>query len=152
MSYQRERERFLMTIHTPDGLTLDAARLCLRHATTLQRIAELSCSSEAADRDRVPCPGAKAKTPPDTCLCRDYGSHGDNPCQHGLVPRINVQGAQIEARLAAICAPFGIKAVVGEGVRLLRVLRALGAGWPRENLGEWHRGGCGMNPADGSGS
>ena len=33
----------------------------------MQRYAELSCSSEAADRDRVPCP--HVRNPKDACLC-----------------------------------------------------------------------------------
>lgn len=57
MSYQRERDEFIDRM-TREGLPLQVTVQLLRAATTLQRYAELSCSSEAADRDRVPCPAA----------------------------------------------------------------------------------------------
>ena len=55
MSYQRERDEFISRM-TREGLPLHVTQALLRAATTLQRYAELACSSEAADRDRVPCP------------------------------------------------------------------------------------------------
>ena len=60
MSYQKEREDFIASI-TKHGMPLDVARLLLREATGINRRAELACSSEAADRDRVPCPRVKGE-------------------------------------------------------------------------------------------
>lgn len=104
MDYQREREQFLLAMQA-EGMPPDVARLILRHANTIQRCAVLECSSEAADRDRVRCPGTEPN-----CLCRDYGSydpkgtrHG-KPAPHGTVPRIARTSARAEARIAALCA------------------------------------------------
>ena len=58
MTYTREREQFIARI-TAEGLPFDTAQLLLRYATTINRLAELACSSEAADRDRIPCPAAR---------------------------------------------------------------------------------------------
>ena len=55
MSKQRNRDEFI-AIATKEGIPVDVARKLLRYAATLHRLAELECSSEAADRDRVPCP------------------------------------------------------------------------------------------------
>ena len=55
MSKQRDRDEFI-AIATKEGIPVDVARKLLRYAATLHRLAELECSSEAADRDRVPCP------------------------------------------------------------------------------------------------
>lgn len=108
MSKQRERDEFIAKI-TAEGVSVDDARRLMRYAATLQRIAELQCSSEAADRDRVKCPG-DYKDQPGGCLCRDYGSHqgGDT---HGDIPRVNVQEYRVERRVEALCAPYGIKPV-----------------------------------------
>lgn len=76
MTYQRDRESFLLTMQS-EGMPPDIARRILRHAQTVQRCAELACSSEAADRDRVPC--------------------------HGDVPRIAVTSARAEARIRELC-------------------------------------------------
>ena len=59
-SYQREREEFIARV-TREGLALSAAHSLLRQATTINRLAELACSSEAADRDRVMCPAEKQR-------------------------------------------------------------------------------------------
>ncbi len=98
MSYTRERDEFIARMST-EGLRLDVARKLLSGSTTLNRIAELSCSSEAADRDRVPCPGAKSGAKDADCLC-DYGSSGD-PTMHEDVPRIDVQEMRLVRRLRA---------------------------------------------------
>jgi len=98
MGYTRERDEFIARIST-EGLRLDLARKLLAGATTLNRIAELSCSSEAADRDRVPCPGAKSGKDEDCCC--DYGAAGD-PTMHQDVPRIDVQEMRLKRRLRAL--------------------------------------------------
>ena len=69
MSYQHERDSFIAQM-SREGLPLDVTRALLRAATTLQRYAELACSSEAADRDRVPCPAATTKQIRLRCPCR----------------------------------------------------------------------------------
>jgi hypothetical protein len=91
-----------------EGMPLATARLILRHAQTIQRCAELECSSEAADRDRVPCPGRA--TDDDHCLCRGYGSYdstattGGKPDSHGTIPRIARTSARSEAAIEKACA------------------------------------------------
>ena len=54
MSKQRERDEF-MAIMATEGVSVDAARALIQAGAALHRIAELASSSEAADRDRVPC-------------------------------------------------------------------------------------------------
>jgi hypothetical protein len=78
-----------------EGLPLHVARLLLREATGINRRAELACSSEAADRDRVPCPqtAPRPRTNP-PCLC---GAPGGTP--HQKVPRIDVQDWRAEQRI-----------------------------------------------------
>lgn len=102
MSYQRARDEFINRM-TKEGLPLDVTRALLRAATTLQRYAELACSSEAADRDRVLCPAAgfatnRADRP---CLCDDYpvGSHANGV--HQRIPRITVLDYRLTERLRA---------------------------------------------------
>ena len=110
MSRQRDHDEFVAIMAT-EGVPVDVARSLLRVGATLQRIAELRCSSEAADRDRVPCPGGA-----ETCLCRDYGSYEDQPRssasvgdgRHGTVPRYTVREARIEARVWALCQHHGL--------------------------------------------
>lgn len=117
---QKERKEFI-GIMSREGVRLDVARAFLRAGASLHRIAELECSSEAADRDRVPCPGKLAKVDTGFCLCRDYGSyHADgNPggamprAAHGTVPRIVVRGAKIEARVHKLAKANGLGVVMG---------------------------------------
>jgi hypothetical protein len=76
----------------------------MRHAQSIQRYAELACSSEAADRDQVRCPGGA-----ESCLCRDYGSFEDG--RHGTVPRYAVRDAQKSTRIERLLAPFKVTPV-----------------------------------------
>mgnify|MGYP001566860551 CR=1 FL=1 len=112
MSKQRDRDEFI-AIATKEGIPVDVARKLLRYAATLHRLAELECSSEAADRDRVPCPrsgkpawiiqheegGRRVVSIP--CLCQDYGSYSGD---HGTVPRIAVHEARTQRRVETLCA------------------------------------------------
>ena len=127
MTKQRDRDEF-MAIMATEGVPVDAARALIHAGAALHRIAELACSSEAADRDRVPCPGeqphakdcgqryardAECPCPVGTCLCRDYGSfQGDTDDNvtgdHGTVPRYLVREARIEARVRALCERHGL--------------------------------------------
>lgn len=99
MSYQRDREEFISRI-TKEGLPLHTARLLLREATGLNRRAELACSSEAADRDRVPCPASKTHDPND-CLCDVAPSREskDYPAEHEKITRITLQDHRAKERV-----------------------------------------------------
>lgn len=119
MSYQRERDQFIARM-TREGLDLGIVLALLRAATTLQRYAELACSSKAVDRDRVDCPASpvhryhvrikgtailepreRPRKVSGPCLCDDYpaGLHAEG--KHGDVTRIAVQGDRLSRRLAA---------------------------------------------------
>ena len=111
MSKQRDRDEFIAAM-AGEGVPVDALRKVLRYGATLHRIAELQCSSEAADRDQVPCPQEFRHNKGAECLCRDYGSftaaaEGGGGI-HGTVPRVNVQEARTEARVLALLAPFNV--------------------------------------------
>lgn len=98
MSYRAEREQFIARM-TNEGLDLATTLALLRAATTLQRYAELACSSETADRDRVCCPAdtfdlhAHPRKPSGPCCCD--GQNG----AHASVPRITVADHRLEARV-----------------------------------------------------
>jgi hypothetical protein len=77
---------------TKEGLPLDVTERLLRAATTLQRLAELACSSEAADRDRIKCPALRHPKP-GACLCDDPNNG------HSTIPRITLQAWQTEQRV-----------------------------------------------------
>ena len=107
MSKQRERDEFI-SICTEEKIPVSVARDLLRYARTLHRIAELECSSEVADRDRVPCPAEK-----DTryeCCC-DYGYQEAG--KHSDVARVSAKSKRIEYRVVQLLAPFGIKPIFG---------------------------------------
>jgi hypothetical protein len=92
MSYAKEREQFIAAM-VAEGLPYDVVCVVLRNATTIQRCGELACSSEAADRDRVPCPGVKGKE----CLCDAMGEG-----KHERVPRIAVREMNARNRIHGI--------------------------------------------------
>ncbi len=135
MSRQREREEFIGSmIH--EGVPVNVARLVLRHAASLHRIAELECSSEAADRDRVRCPATKTGKDAD-CIC-DFGWGRDKsgcrtikpetcPCHtankpyecvtcgckpgHATVPRISVRAQQLQRRVEVLLKPYNVEPI-----------------------------------------
>ena len=112
MSKQTERENFLLTMQS-EGVPADVARLVLRHAASLHRLAELECSSEAYDRDRVKCPGDYARG---QCLCRDYGDYRDphgthDDGIHGTIPRGAVRQEKLQARVTKLLAPYKVTPV-----------------------------------------
>lgn len=127
MSYQHEREDFIARM-TQEGLPLDVTRLLLREATGFNRRAELACSSEAADRDRVPCPASKTHNPND-CLCDVQPSREsvDYLAEHELVTRISVQDWRAEERIR--------KAFVKVNIAINQ--RDIGKGCTREPFGVW---------------
>lgn len=103
-----DRERFMVAMEA-EGMEREISRRILRHAQTIQRLAELECSSEAADRDQVRCPAnprwqhEKAAA----CLCIDYGTGADlsgHARIHGTVPRYMVQSARAERLIREWCA------------------------------------------------
>jgi len=114
MSYQKDRDEFVGVIveecirkggrrsFAHGGVTL--ARLILRNAATIQHCEEQVCSSEAADRDWVPCPNSKLVL----CLCRDCGCYNEEEQRHGRVPRVQVQILRARQRIEAACKPWGI--------------------------------------------
>ena len=140
MSYQYERDQFI-TRMTREGLSLDATLKLLRYATTINRLAELACSSEAADRDRIMCPRHKAEkiaarsgiTPSvqafdkHPCLC-DY-SDG----QHTDIPRIRLQDYRME-QLAIKAVPPDWR-VITEGDPRGYTLRVIPPSYAERNKG-----------------
>jgi hypothetical protein len=104
MSKQGEREQFVATM-TKEGLTLAEIRAVLRGAASLQRIAELECSSEAADRDRVPCPATVSEKY--ECCC-DFGYQAEG--KHGDTPRVTAKSKRIEYLITQLLKPTGVRA------------------------------------------
>jgi hypothetical protein len=112
---QKDREEFI-SIMSAEGVPLAVSRQLLRAGATLHRLAELECSSEAADRDQVPCPGGA-----DSCLCRDYGSYtppsvvsyAPGRYGHGTVPRITVQADRRRRRVEGLCRAQGLAPIFG---------------------------------------
>lgn len=97
MSYSKERAQFLKDGQN-EGIPWADCLALLRAATSLNRYAELSCSDEASDRDRVACPNVKDKALP--CICsytRETDTHSD-------VPRIDVKAQAVELRVARLLA------------------------------------------------
>lgn len=105
MSHQKDREEFIWLL-AREGIGADVARRLLRYAATLQRIAELRCSSEAADRDRVRCP-AEADLKYECCC--DFGYQ--TPGKHSDVPRVGAQSKRIEYRVWQLCKAAGLKPI-----------------------------------------
>lgn len=105
MSKQRDRDEFvqIMSREVP-VMPLSAIYTLMRAGRTLHRLAELECSSEAADRDQVPCPNPTAEH----CVCEGYGSRDGT--QHGTVPRIAVRELQTHRRVNKLCHEYGISA------------------------------------------
>lgn len=110
MSYQKDRDEFVAQITKEvteaDGRInegVDLARLILRNAATIQRCEELVCSSEAADRDRVPCPAIKSGRDED-CACDRYPDE-----EHRDTPRVQVQILRARQRIEAACRLWSIK-------------------------------------------
>ena len=95
-SYTKQREQFIATV-SAEGLPLSVILTILAKATTLQKIAELSCSSASADRDRVKCP--QSTNPAKECLCSTIIEKGQF---HESVPRIDVQEARIKRQLESL--------------------------------------------------
>lgn len=131
-SYQTEREEFIARV-VQEGLSVTAARTLLREATKINRYAELACSSEAADRDRIPCPATKlqVKRPIPVlgpCLCDMYnGEHTD-------IPRIRLQDHRAEQRAIA-AVPAGWRVITEDDPRGY-TLRVIPPSYAERNAGK----------------
>lgn len=130
MSYQRERDEFIARV-SQEGLPIRAIEKLLREATAIHRYAELACSSEAADRDRVPCPAVKGGP----CLCDTADQHA-KPLPDGWlpgVPRIAVKSWNAEQR-AKTAVPAGWL-VLTEGDPRGYTLRVIPPSYAERNAG-----------------
>lgn len=96
MSYTHDRDQFIDRM-SREGLPFAVTLALLRAATTMQRYAELACSSEAADRDRVPCPASTKRGA--VCLCDDYPTGTHAAGNHSTVTRIAVKDHRLEQRI-----------------------------------------------------
>ena len=108
---RQERENFLLAMQR-EGVPADVARKVLRHAATIQRLVVVACSDEAADRDRIACPG-RGNPRTDSCLCQDYGSYDRETNAHGRVPRYMLREKQAADRIDELLRPFGVVPVFG---------------------------------------
>ena len=121
MTYTAARDQFIA--HTArEGLPLQAATHLLRIATTLQRLAELACSSEwHCNTDVIQCPadtrkirrrtgeviGTQRATGP--CLC-DWQT---GTAVHESIPRITLQEHRATLRACKIVGDLNDTAEVG---------------------------------------
>lgn len=142
MSYQADREEFIAIV-TREGLPVYKARILLTCATTINRLAELACGSEAADRDRIPCPASvweakhlshgpikpSAKHP---CLCDSSFTRAEPA--HTDIPRIRLQDYRAEQRAIAT-VPAGWR-VITEGDPRGYTLRVIPPSYAAENAGK----------------
>jgi len=108
MNRQHERDEFI-ELMAREGIKAHVSRLIMRHAATLHRLAELQCSSEAYDRDRIPCPQDKVPYIHGGCLCEASGNKDGDV--HGDVPRGDVKEARLQHRLVKELEPYGITPV-----------------------------------------
>lgn len=147
MSYQHERDHFIARM-TTEGLGLDVIEQLLYSATTLHRLAELACSSEEADRDRIPCPASAitlkrhARKPTGPCIC-DRPMHvlTDEDCanarpganDHHDIPRIRLQDWRTAQRVKR-SMPAGW-AIVTQGDPRGYVLRVIPPSYAERNQG-----------------
>lgn len=143
MSYKIAREQFIATMGR-EGLPYMITCQLLRAATTLNHYAELSCSSEAADRDRVRCPGEKRIA---DCCC-DSGASAANTGMHERVPRHVVREHRLEQRIAKIL-PNGWR-MHTEGDPRGYVLRVIPPSYAARNEGRdrWNRDMIGVPSGD----
>lgn len=115
MSYTTEREQFIVRA-TQEGLPYWAAVKLLRIATTIHRLAELACSSEAADRDRIRCPAQHVDARSIRRVVRGVPCLCDRPNgQHEDIPRIRLQDWRAEQRAIQVLAEVNVKTGLYKG-------------------------------------
>jgi hypothetical protein len=140
MSYQRERDAFIARMSS-EGLPLDVITKLLAAATTLNRYVKLACSSESADRDRVPCPRGDrhgrmtslARKGSTECLC-DY-DHSNPDAPHQTVPRFRVREANVERRIKRVTELVPGWSVRFQGDPRGYVLRVIPPSYAERNAG-----------------
>lgn len=132
MSYTADRDQFIATV-TTHGLSLTAACKLLSLATTINRLAELACSSEAAGRDRIPCPATPKRI-------NSHEARNGGPClcdapegEHESIPRITLQDWQAEQRARA-AIPSGWR-IITEGDPRGYTLRVIPPSYAERNAG-----------------
>ena len=108
--YQRERERFIVKM-SEHGMTLDTARLILRHARTLQRLSEAQCNGD------YPADNGQRKT----VECHVCGSHWapESMAKDRTAPKIVGPGEHSAQWVPLICkdcrTAARVKAVLPDG-------------------------------------
>lgn len=134
MSYTHEREQFIVRM-VQEGLGYTAACTLLRCATSIHRYAELACSSEAADRDRIPCPAmprinnrGDLRPGPGPCLCDLDGD------KHTTIPRYRLQDWRAEQR-AVTAVQDGWK-IITDGDPRGYTLRVIPPSYAERNAGK----------------
>jgi len=127
MSYAAERDHFVSTM-TRNGLDLPTIRVLLRAATTMQRIAELECSSADVNRDRVPCPA----TTGGPCLC-DHRVRANAAEPHERIPRIRIEDYRAEQRAKGVLPAGWI--LLSQGDPRGYVLRVVPPSYTERNAG-----------------
>ena len=124
MNYQKDREQFLATIAN-EGVSLDAARLVLRHANTIQRLATAECNGD------YPCDNGERKVQP--CSRCESGYVRSVLSKDGICPQCRAQD-----RITAILKPFNVQPVFQGDPRGCCVKLAVPSGktddWGREGL------------------
>lgn len=142
MSYLSERDEFLQ-IMTLENIPLSVSKYLLRYATTLQRLAELSCSSQRANHDQVRCPEAsrvvtiRVNYGEETCLCRDAGTYDAVTNTHGRIPRIDRKAWQTERTVLSMCIRYGLVPKFGGDPRGNVLMIKVPSGWTND----WSREG-----------
>lgn len=91
MSYRKERDEFI-AIMSKEGVTLDAIRLILRNANTIQRLAAAKCNGD------YPCDNGERKVKP--CIRCEAGYVPYSLNRNGVCPQCRAQDriAQIAQR------------------------------------------------------
>lgn len=115
MSYQQDRERFLITM-SAEGLDLPTSRALLRYATTLQRLAEAQCNGDwpyNGDRDK-PSPGSTFREQHDkrytTCPKCEASGVAKSVMRGGRTQTVRVCPDCRTSELASQCLPDGFAA------------------------------------------
>lgn len=124
----KERDQFIATM-TAEGMGITAIRSILADAHKLQRYAELACNSEAADRDRIACPGVKLEA---RCLCDKFNG------EHESIPRYALWEFRAEGRIIAACKKANVTPIFNGDPRgavvKLRVPSGKTDDWGREGI------------------
>lgn len=106
MTYQQERDEFIGIMAT-EGVPLGTARLFLRHASTLHRLAEAQCNGDwpygNGERKVVACTRCESMAVRSS-MRKDL----TQPAVKGFRPLI-CPDCKLQDRVTEICAPLNIK-------------------------------------------